>query len=459
MNKILKWSLIGVVSVIVLVIFVGMYKFNYLAGKDGYDVDGNMEQNEEMVEESFKNDVVQIKKSWQLIRDDEGMVQADILYSKDIGKRNVVEDTREYQHGVDFLQKSDGEYILVWSSGGNGLRPLGARADGEWIHDVYYSDIDSNKPVVNPVKIIKAPLAQEPASSAINNDGHVMITMEDAWQAKNTLAQTYGVYDENMEAIKSYQQIVFDGGHSGHVAAVGNKFVVVYSDEWVEGGGVDNLGSGDDVLLSVYDTNGDFINKKDVAVGNQTRDWWPLVAGSEENVLLLWQRFVNGEIHANLVFSMYNPHSNEYIKENIILKEEIKYYTYTVEYLEDIDKFLVLGTSIDGKGFGVLISAQGEVISENYDMPAIVREAQPAIKSFEEGSVQIVYPASSDKLGVVSITATDIKAEGEVIVDYIWETAGTDGIFLKDNSVYFVSLSPVELKELRVKIYEELNSY
>lgn len=39
--KIIKIILIVIVSFVVIVALAGMYKFNYLAGLPGYDVDGN----------------------------------------------------------------------------------------------------------------------------------------------------------------------------------------------------------------------------------------------------------------------------------------------------------------------------------------------------------------------------------------------------------------------------------
>ena len=41
MKKTIKWIAITLLTVLVLVILSGMYKFNYLAAKDGYDCDGN----------------------------------------------------------------------------------------------------------------------------------------------------------------------------------------------------------------------------------------------------------------------------------------------------------------------------------------------------------------------------------------------------------------------------------
>jgi hypothetical protein len=188
------------------------------------------------------------------------------------------QDSRSFQHGIDLVPLPNGHYKLIWSSSGN--PPTGANDNGNWPHDVYFSDIDPAQPKIVPTTLISKPEAQEPASSAITDDGYIMVTMEDGWNAENGLAQRYGVYDTDLNPVKGYPQVVFDGGHSGHVAVVGNKFVVFYSEGWVDGGGVDDLGSGDDVYVSAYHSNGKTLNSSNVAVGNATRDWWPLVAGS-----------------------------------------------------------------------------------------------------------------------------------------------------------------------------------
>jgi len=393
---------------------------------------------------------------WEIIKNSNGAIQPVVLSDDKLRhKKRWVEDVREYQHGVDFVQKKNGDYILVWASSGNALKPRGAREDGEWIHDIYYSDIDKNNPTIEPTKIIKAPLAQEPASAAMNNEGHLMITMEDAWRATDTLAQTFGVYNEDMESTKPYQQVAFSGGHSGHVSAVGDKFAIFYSNEWVDGGGVDNLGSGDDVLLNIYDTEGNFVNKSNVAVGNKTRDWWPLVAGSENKALLLWQRFVPGKKYADLMFSVYDVETGKYIKTQIRLKSGIKYYTYDAQYLSEIDRFLVLGSDSLGKGFGVLISTEGEVIIEEELPLAIVREAQPATKTLNAEEIKVIYPAGPSSLVALSIMKNKIIIKGVFSAGYAWEAAGTDGIFLDNNDVYFVSLSSGGLEEFKFKIYNK----
>ena len=361
------------------------------------------------------------------------------------------DDPRSYQHGVDFIKRSDGSYVLVWSSSGN--PPLGVDLNGEWRHDVYYSIIDPNYPLITPVKLISYPYAQEPVSSAINPNGHIMITMEDSWRAQNELSQTYAVYDENLNPIKPYQNKVFEGGHSGHVSSVGNNFIVFYSEGWVDGGGVDNLGSGDDVLLNLYDSDGELIETKDVAVGDADRDWWPLVTGSNRHALLAWQRFVEGKTSSILMLAVYDPLTNEWVKAANEIAEEVKYYTYDIEYLDTIDRFLVSGSYENGGGFSFLLSQEGDIISKNLALPSIVREAQPALKNMDNGTVKVVYPTMPNQLAVLSVSRSSIILEDVISVDHDWSIAGIDGIFLRDNAMYFVSLLPAGLKE----VYVDLN--
>ena len=193
----------------------------------------------------------------------------------------IAQDDRSYQHGINFLQRPDNQWLLIWSSSGN--PPTGKDKNGSWTHDIYSSLIDPQNPIIRPTTLISNPEAQEPASSAITDDGYTMITMEDGWNTNRNVAQRYAVYDPLMKAIKPYPQLILDGGHSGHVAAVKNRFVVFYSDEWVQGGGVDNLGSGDDVLAKVYSRLGNLEHTVPIAVGKKSRDWWPLVSGSKQN--------------------------------------------------------------------------------------------------------------------------------------------------------------------------------
>ena len=348
-------------------------------------------------------------------------------------------DQREYQHGIDFIKRENGLYWLIWSSSGN--PPTGDDPRGNWTHDIYYSEIDPANPQINPTVIISRPEAQEPASSAVTENGNIMITMEDGWNVLNVIGQRYGVYDNNLNDIKPYPCMVLDGGHSGHVAAVENLFVIFFSEGWVEGGGVDDLGSGDDVMLSVYNSQGNFQRRSNVSVGDADRDWWPMAAGSDSTVLLLWQRFVNGQEYANLMYTIYNPATGQYLLENTMLAQAIKYYTYDVQYIPAIERFLILGGYYSGGGFAYLLNTNGHIITGDMTLPPIVREAQPAIKQ-ENSLAYAVYPAYPNKIATILLSDSEITLNNILSGDHLWSYTGTDGIFINDNSVYFVNLSP-----------------
>ncbi len=351
---------------------------------------------------------------------------------------SYAQDDRSYQHGINFLKRPDNRWLLIWSSSGN--PPTGTDKKGSWTHDIYSSLIDPKKPVIRPVTLISNPEAQEPASSAVTDDGYMMITMEDGWNTNRNVAQRYAVYDPSMKAIKPYPQLVLDGGHSGHVAAVKNRFVVFYSDEWVQGGGVDNLGSGDDVLAKVYSNQGNLEHTVPIAVGKSSRDWWPLLAGSKETAMLVWQRFVDGETWSILMMATLDPETGKILKKPVEIASNLKYYTYSATYLSHINRFLVTGTNNQGVGFAHLYSQTGELITKLEKLPPIMREAQ--IIQRQNGKhttiVQAIEPAG---VMVLEASTDHLAMQEKVSGTQRWSIAGTDGIFVDENHLFLVGLS------------------
>ena len=41
MNKVIKWLIISLLTIVIIILLAGIYKFNYLANQEGYDCDGN----------------------------------------------------------------------------------------------------------------------------------------------------------------------------------------------------------------------------------------------------------------------------------------------------------------------------------------------------------------------------------------------------------------------------------
>jgi len=372
---------------------------------------------------------------------------------------NANYDIREHQHGLDFIERPNGQYCVIWSSSGE---PLPPEQPGEWHHDVYFADVDPNDPPQNAATLGAAKLigtsgeAQEPASAAISSSGNIMVTFEDAANTGgNVLAQNYGIFDSELNAVseKAYPQTVFSGGHSGHVAAVGERFVVFWSEEWVDGGGVDDLGSGDDVYLSIYDSGGAPETNAEglhVAVGDGTRDWWPIVAGSSTTAALVWQRFVPGEQYAELMLSLVDATTQSVVVAPVELTGAVEYYTYSVEYLPHIDRFLVLGSNYGGGGFGFLLDGQGHVVAENPNLPPIVRESQAIVRV--EGTGQLVVQPTQPT-GIMTLWVDDdeislVGQQSAPIGDkpFGWGYTGTDGVWLDDSHVYVVTTSPLGLR-------------
>ncbi len=56
MKKILKITIIIFITVVAIIALAGMYKFNYLASKPGYDVDGNKIENTKKMHPSWDLD-------------------------------------------------------------------------------------------------------------------------------------------------------------------------------------------------------------------------------------------------------------------------------------------------------------------------------------------------------------------------------------------------------------------
>lgn len=283
------------------------------------------------------------------------------------------EDKRAFQHGITLVTVSEARKLLFWSSAG--LPPTGAGADGNWSHDVFVAEPGA---LAQAKPIIVAPEAQEPASAAIAADGRIMVTFEDGWNTDSETTQRFGLYNPDLSPVAAYPQLVAEGGHSGHVAAAGRHFVVFYSDGWVKGGGIDDLGSGLDVAARIFDTNGHLL--RHVAVASGRRDWWPLVAASDQRALLVWQRFVTGQSHAKLMMAVLDPTTGKLVTPpKSLLDMPVRYYTYAVSWVPATRRFLVIATHAAGTGFACLLDEQGRVIAKRSGLPPVVREAWPAV--------------------------------------------------------------------------------
>jgi hypothetical protein len=347
-------------------------------------------------------------------------------------------DLRAYMHGIGAVRGPGDSYHVFFSS--SGLPPKGAGADGNWTHDVYVATWSpSQQNLTSPKVFITRPEAQEPVSVAENDAGDVMLTFEDGWNAPNTVSQRYGVYSRALLPIKAYPEDVLSGGHSGHVAAVGDRFVVFYSNDWVDGGGVDNLGTGKGVYVKTYDGRGRLVNAVDVA--RDVREWWPMLAGSSSTALLVWQAYVKGNTYVDLKAAAFDPVTGRLGKPRVIA-ERVRYYTYSVAYVPALHRFAVAASNIDGHGFVQLLDESGQTTGTLACMPETVREAGMVVLGD-----RLLMPSRDGRLMTVKLSESSASLESTLRSPIQWTYEGSVGLVRNANSVHWVSLTPNGLME------------
>lgn len=353
-------------------------------------------------------------------------------------------DHREWMHGLEMV-KHDGKDMVVFSS--NNYAPTNP-GGGEWVHNIFYSYFDACAPASTfaAKTLVNAPQAQEPASAAVNSAGRLMVTAEDA-QFNDWLDQTYGVWDNALGVVKSYGQKLMppQGGHSGHVAASGDKFLVSFSDGWVDGGGVDNMGTGDDVFAKIVDSNGNAGPMINTAVGTK-RVWWPIVAGSDTNWLQVWQE-LGTTTNNGLVKGSIIDHAGNVVKANFTLFSNVKLYHYDVQWIPATQRYLVTGSQSDGAAVVVLFDKAGNYIDSKSGIYAgTIREAQTVVS---EDGLTAIFPSSVGAT-VLDLTANSVALRKHVTLDWNWDYMGTDGVFAAPNRVVFGTGTQQGVKFLNV---------
>jgi hypothetical protein len=347
-------------------------------------------------------------------------------------------DLRAYMHGIGAVADAQGVTTVFFSS--SGLPPRGAGRDRNWTHDVYIARWTPNQPKLDrPRVFISRPEAQEPVSVAQNDTGRVMVSFEDGWNTPNEVSQRYGVYTSDLKDVKPYPNDVLSGGHSGHVAAVGSRFVVFYSNDWVNGGGVDNLGTGNGVYVKTYDADGALLQAVDVAP--RTREWWPMIAGSPTRALLVWQQYVSGETYARLKVATLDP-STGALGEPRVIGARLQYYTYSAAWVPAVNRFIVVATDDRGKGFAQLIDANGETTAALDCMPASVREAGVAVIG-----ARAFAPSQDGRLLHLKLTPTSIDLAGTQPSPIAWTYTGSVGLVRSPTQLHWVATSPKGLQE------------
>ena len=401
------------------------------------------------------------------------------------------EDRRQYQHGVEFLKQPGGGYWLLWSSapgdppnGASKVILKGGSKCEYFTHDIYYSAIDVDNPRITKKPLIVLPEAQEPVSAAMSSQGNILVTYEDGSESDvseeciGAIQQRYQLFSGALEPRSSVNTVSVRGGHSGHVAAAGDLFTIAYAEGWIEGDGFDNAGTANDIHVEVVNSRGQPAHHRALAVDSgNPRDWWPLIAASPRVALLVWQRFVPGSRYAKLMFTVYDPQSNKLTSEISLLKSNVLYYHYDVQYLQAINRFLVTGTYFGNflvkttngeimadtaKGFAYLLDESGHVIDQwdarescnackTYYTYTFVREAQPAIYN-DKATVKVLYPVKPSGWLLLNVTADNIGVSKYIAGGHYWFPLGTDGVFFNEHVAFFANLTPDGIKTFGVNL-------
>ncbi|HDR8878977.1 TPA: hypothetical protein QDA74_004505, partial [Burkholderia territorii] len=347
-------------------------------------------------------------------------------------------DPRRFMHGIGVADAGDGRRWVFFSS--SGIVPRGALRNGNWPHDVYVGEWQPGKPRLQHVRMfIGRPEAQEPVSIAQNPHGDIFVTFEDGWDTPNVVSQRYGLYRRDLKPIKPYPNDVESGGHSGHVAAVGERFVVFYSTDWIDGGGVDNLGTGNGVYVKTYDAEGHVLNH--VPVAPHRREWWPMVAGSTHRALLVWQKYIEHSTDATLEYAMFDPVTAKLDKLGP-LSDAIQYYVYSTAYVPAVDRFVVVTTTSDNRGVAMLIDPDGRRLATLDCLPASVRESGIGV----DGAHAYV-PTRDGRLLTLALTPTGMSVSGVQRSPIPWGSTGIAAFAARAGTMHFVSLTPSGARE------------
>lgn len=352
----------------------------------------------------------------------------------------AADDPRQFMHGIGTARAPDGGHYLFYSA--SGLPPRGADADGSWPHDVYVSTWQPASGVLSAARpFISRAEAQEPVSVAQHANGAIMLSVEDGFDTRDQVSQRYGLYGPALDPIKPYPQDILSGGHSGHVAAVDDGFVVFYSEGWVAGGGVDDLGSGDNVHAAFIDTHGRIIRQVDVAIGR--RAWWPVLAAAPDRALLVWQQFVRGRTDAGLHAALLQPATGKLIPLGRLL-DKLSYYTYQVAWMPAANRFLLAGTRAGDQGFALLITPAGKVVARADCLPATVREAEIMVQDR-----QALIPAAGGQVIRLDVDDQDAMHAATLPVGAQWGSTGTLGLPDAEQSVTWFTLTPQGVRQYR----------
>lgn len=351
-------------------------------------------------------------------------------------------DDWEQAHGLSVIKVPNKGHDIIWSD----EYLQGSTASGDWTHDIFGRTVRGTS-VSADKSLVVANAAQEPASSARTKDGHIIVTFEDANDPGDYgIMQRYAIFDDDLNPVVPYQAdetIAGEGGHSGHAAAMGNKFVIAFDDGWVDKDGILNQGTGEDIYLSVMNSTGD--GKKTIRVKDTKQRYdWPVVAASPNNALILWQQIVPGKNYTRLMTATYKAGAKKASKARTISGLKCKYYNYSVTYVPKVKRYLVTATDTKGKGHLLLFSKGGKLIWHRSGYASFPLESAAAVSGNK-----VAIPTGKKSLTLLKVSKKSVKkvASKKALT---WTRRGQAGCFTDKNHVVYYTLGATGLKKATV---------
>lgn len=349
------------------------------------------------------------------------------------------EDHRAWQHGID-LVRVGARMLVIWGSPGNPPKP---NPGGDWQHDIYYAWVADGSKDLDPRVLVSRPEAQEPPSAAINSNGMILVTSEDGHDSINQLA---GLWDSALKPVRAFPFTIRTGGHSGHVASMGRRFLVAYSEGWVEGGGFLERGTGKDVYARIVEDDGRLLPEVKLTGSDPAhRDGWPLVAGSDRNWLVVWQRYPEMSLQAALIDG-----KGAVAARRTLMGEMPVRYAYDVAFAPQLGAFVVAGSSGDS-GFVSLVGLDGKVMASRQGLPPMTSESR-IVLGWDGKRLTGVYPVRPRGVAVVRLSATAIEPVRTIEHPYEWDYTGTTGAFVTPGRVLFLTLSRAGIRQVLVEV-------
>jgi hypothetical protein len=331
--------------------------------------------------------------------------------------------------------------LVVWGSPGNPPRP---NLGGDWQHDVHYAWLETpasaDTATVEPRILVSRPEAQEPPSTAINARGTILMTSEDG---NGGINQHAGLWDAALQPVRRYPITIKRGGHSGHVAAMGDRFLVTYGEGWVERGGFLDRGTGKNIHARIVHNDGTLGREARIAAGY--RDGWPLVAASDRNWLVVWQRYPGMTLQAATVDAAGQPGRERQVMDRMPVR-----YAYDVAFAPSLGAYVVAGTTGE-EGFIALVSLAGDVLGVQRGLPPMASESR-IVLGWDGAQLIGVYPVRPQGIAVVRLTAGRIALARVVEHPHVWDYTGTAGTFVGPGRVLFATLSMTGLRLIPVNV-------